>query len=179
MKRKIVALLSIVSIMAVGCSKENKDVNNTNTNKNTKVEQVEFITEEKVNKIVLEDTPNGKIIEFSLDENDVKPNYDVSVSDGKTTYEYEIDAVNGDILKKETKTENTNIDDKDLIGEEKAKEIALAKVPNGKVIGISLDKDDNIVNYDITISDNEYEYEYEIHAKDGSIIAESKEKIAK
>lgn len=182
MKRKIVALLAVASIMSVGCSKDNKDINN-NTNKDTgePVKQMDFISEEKVKEIVLAEIANGEILEYSLDADDVKPNYDVTISDGKTTYEYEIDAVTGDILTKETKTETDDmtIDKKDLIGEEKAKEIALSKVPNGKVIEISLDSNDNIVNYDITISDDEYEYEYEINAKDGSIIAESKEKIVK
>lgn len=167
MKKRIAVLLAATSIMAVGCS--NKE--------NVEVEPAKYITEDKVNEIVLKDMPNGKIVEFSLDETDVKPNYDVTISDGKTTYEYEIDAVSGEVLKKETNTENTNIDETGLIGEEKAKSIALEKVPNGKVIGISLDSDDNMSNYDVTISDDEYEYEYEIDAKDGSIINESKEKL--
>lgn len=169
MKRKVIAVLALASIMSVGCSKE----------ENIEVKPTKYINEEEANKIVLDDVPNGKIVEFSLDENDVKPNYEVSVSDGETIHEYEIDAVTGDILKKETKKEDSNTNQEDLISEEKAKSIALEMIPNGKVLKISLDADDNIVNYDVTISDDEYEYEYEIDAKDGTIIAESKEKINK
>lgn len=176
MKNKTLALIAGISIIAVGCSNKTNDTNNT-SNKSTEISK--FITEEQVKEIVLAEIQNGEIIKIYLDENDVVPNYDVSVTDGKTKYEYEIDASTGKVLEKESEIENEIIDEKKLIGEEKAKSIALDKVANGKVIEISLDKDDNIVNYDITISDGEYEYEYEVNAKDGNIIVESKEIIKK
>lgn len=176
MKKKIVALLAVVSMMAVGCSNNNGNNNGANNN-NKKTASNDYITEERVNEIVLADTPNGNVVEFSLDEDDAKPNYDVTVKDGDTTYEYEIDAITGDVLKKETKTEKTNIDTTGLIGEDKAKAKALEIVPNGTIVSIELDSDENIPYYDVKVTDGEFEYEYEINAKDSSIITQSKERI--
>ena len=171
MKKIAVALLASMAIMSVGCSNKNNDTTNNSQ------EPVDYITEQKVNDIVLADTPKGNIVEFTFDKDDLRPNYDVTVADGKNTYEYEIDAVTGDIISKQIKNENTanNTDTTNLIDAEKAKAIALEIVPNGTIVEVDFDKEDVVPNYDVKVTDGEYEYEYEINAKDGSIITESKE----
>ena len=173
MKKIAVALLASMAIMSVGCSNKNNDTTNNSQ------EPVDYITEQKVNDIVLADTPKGNIVEFTFDKDDLRPNYDVTVADGKNTYEYEIDAVTGDIISKQIKNENTanNTDTTNLIDAEKAKAIALEIVPNGTIVEVDFDKEDVVPNYDVKVTDCEYEYEYEINAKDGSIITESKELI--
>lgn len=47
------------------------------------------------------------------------------------------------------------------------------------LVGCSKDENDVKPNYEVSVSDGEKIHEYEIDAKDGSIIAESKEKINK
>ena len=173
MKKIAVALLASMAIMSVGCSNKNNDTTNNSQ------EPVDNITEQKVNDIVLADTPKGNIVEFTFDKDDLRPNYDVTVADGKNTYEYEIDAVTGDIISKQIKNENTanNTDTTNLIDAEKAKAIAVEIVPNGTIVEVDFDKEDVVPNYDVKVTDGEYKYEYEINAKDGSIITESKELI--
>ena len=64
-----------------------------------------------------------------------------------------------------------------VIGEEKAKEIALKQVPGGKIIECMYDTDDAIPNYDVTIKDGKYEYDIEINAHTGEIIKSEKSNI--
>lgn len=70
---------------------------------NKKSNQVIKIDESKAREIALSQVPNSTIIKYSFDENDSIPNYEITVTDKNHTYEYEINAVDGSIMEKETK----------------------------------------------------------------------------
>jgi len=70
--------------------------------------------------------------------------------------------------------------DADLIGEDKAKEIAIAKVQGASVNDIwsfDLDYDDGRWMYEGEIHYGEWEYEFEINAESGDIVGWEKEHI--
>lgn len=139
------------------------------------------IDEDKAKEIALSNVPGGKIVEFSYDGDDKIPNYDISIHDDKYEYDFEISAVDGSILSsdKELLDKNEGItspktDNNKVIGEEKAKEIALKQVPGGKIVDCLYDSDDSIPNYDITIIEGKYKYDIEINAHTGEILRNEK-----
>ena len=118
------------------------------------------------------------------DSDDLVAHYDIKFVANGYEYEYEINAANGAILEKDIEKEEireqvSQAPEKELISEEKAKEIALshAKVDSAKVIAVKveLDRDDLIVHYEVEFVEGKYEYEYEINAESGKIIAHSKD----
>lgn len=72
-------------------------------------------------------------------------------------YEWEI------TLKKPKKSET-------YIGVEKAKSIALEKVPGAVVVKVEFDKDDGVPVYEVELVKDEFEYEVKIHARTGKIL---------
>ena len=92
-------------------------------------------------------------------------------------YEFKIDLEDGSILEtgKERRSTINNIEVK--IDEEAAKNIVLAQVPEGDILKISLEYEDNIPTYDIKATDGAYEYEFEVNANDGTIITQEKEML--
>ena len=118
------------------------------------------------------------------DSDDLVAHYDIKFVANGYEYEYEINAANGAILEKDIEKEEireqvSQAPEKELISEEKAKEIALshAKVDSAKVkaVKVELDRDDLIVHYEVEFVEGKYEYEYEINAESGKIIAHSKD----
>ena len=109
--------------------------------------------------------------------------------DGKTVYEiefytkdnreydYEIDANTGDIISYDSDAESIKpsaTEETQLITEEKAKEIALAKVPGATTQDIrkfKKDRDDGRYVYEGEILYNKTEYDFEIDAHSGEIIS--------
>jgi uncharacterized membrane protein YkoI len=118
--------------------------------------------------------------------------YDVEFYSGNTEYDYEIDAVSGDIREFDQEIEYYSIprsasgssasiitDNSNYIGDAKAKSIALehAGVTEAQTtyINIHLDYDDGRVDYDVDFYVGNTEYEYEIDAVSGSIIEYDRE----
>ena len=95
-------------------------------------------------------------------------------------YEYEINAVTGEIRKKQIRMgeENEKIDTSNLITKEKAKEIALihANVSDVNFKEIKLDYEKDKLVYEIEFFKDNTEYEYEIDALTGDVIKYSSEK---
>lgn len=118
------------------------------------------------------DSENGKAV------------YEVEFySKDKKEYDYEIDANTGEILSYDSDAESAStaqnggeqsaVAEVTEITEDKAKEIALAKVPGATVENIREFKkefDDGREEYDGKITYNNMEYEFEIDAKTGEII---------
>lgn len=129
-----------------------------------------LLTEEEVKAIVLAEVPNGKIIEFDSDLNTLSPNYDVTVIDGNTEYEFEIDGYTGTVRKIE-KDFDANADALAAanVSVEDAKVIALAEVPDAKIISIDYEEDAYLPYYEICLKSGDYEYDLEIDAKTGEI----------
>ena len=84
-------------------------------------------------------------------------------------YELKFHARTGKLLEYEWElTRKTN--NKDYIGEKKAKQIALKEVGGGKVIKIEFDMDDGVPVYEVEIVEDDMEYERIIHAVTGAIL---------
>ena len=96
-------------------------------------------------------------------------------------YDYEIDAKTGAVLEMDYDAESfTPPASSGTITMEKAKEIALAKVPGAKeenIVKLELDRNDGRPVYEIEIIYNAMEYEMEISAADGTILEFESESI--
>ena len=122
-------------------------------------------------------------VEQKLDRDDGKQVYEVEfyTADGKE-YDYKIDAGTGEVLSFDYDAEHmpalTGSDGKPLptvITREKAREIALAKVPGAgetHVTKLKSDLEDGRPVYEVEIVYNGMEYDFEIDAATGTIIPE-------
>ena len=106
---------------------------------------------------------------------------------GNVEYDYDIDAVTGEIISSDLDIENYNIPAQTTaaqqetaapaadIGVERAKEIALAHagLSNDKVsfVKAQLDNEDGVKVYDVEFYSGNVEYDYEISVADGTIIS--------
>lgn len=167
----------------VGCSNpDNVSVNPKSTTKQQGTAEntgnSTMLTEEEATNIINKEIPGGQIVKIEKDFNDTVPNYDFKILKDNIEYELEVNAYDGSIheIKKETVTPRSNpIDESKLIGEDKAKEIAQAQVPEGEIIGFKYEGDEAIPNYDISMRDAKYEYNFEIDALTGKILKSEKD----
>ena len=120
------------------------------------------------------ETENGRLV------------YDIEFYSGNVEYDYDIDAVSGDIVSYDydienynipvqpTEVQQTNADTVD-IGVEKAKEIALSHAGHSldkvSFVKAEIDYEDGIKVYDIDFYSGNVEYDYEINAATGSILS--------
>lgn len=120
-------------------------------------------------------------VKEKLDKDDGKKVYDIEFYVGNKEYDYEIDALTGEILEKDMDIENYTIPKKPdkkkqgkFIGMKNAKNIALndAKLKASEVtfVKAKLDKEDGKKVYDIEFYAGNKEYDYEIDAVTGKIL---------
>ena len=100
--------------------------------------------------------------------------YDIEFySSDYTEYDYEIDALTGEVISYDNETEvRVPSNGESTISAEQAKEIALAQVPGATAADITdfeTDNDDGRKEYEGTILYNNMEYEFEIDAYSGAI----------
>ncbi len=115
-----------------------------------------------------------------LDTDDGIAEYEVEFFSGTTEYDYDINAVTGEIIGYDYDAENTDLpsdsaqSQSDFIGEDEAKSVALehAGFSESEVdyIRVKLDHDDGIDEYEVEFSVGTTEYEYAIAATDGRIL---------
>lgn len=103
--------------------------------------------------------------------------YDVTFFAGNAEYDYEIDALTGDILEFDYDSNQSaalpGASAGTLIGDAKAREIALSKVPGAtaaNVVKSKLDRDDDEAKYEVEIFYGDTEYDFEIDAYSGTIL---------
>ena len=119
--------------------------------------------------------------EIDLDFEDGKMVYDVELKVGYKEYDLEIDAVTGEILKKEFPDNSTNLtDNSKFISKDEATAIALKaagiSAENAKQLKAELDRSDSgTYKYEVDFKFGIYEYEYDIDAVTGKIIKSEKE----
>lgn len=122
---------------------------------------------------------NVTYIKSELDDDDKLVKYEVEFKASNTKYEYDIDALTGEIISSVTEVGDNNDDDNDdvdqqttYIGTTKAKEISTnhAKLSNVTFTKAVLDTEDNVKVYEIKFIANGDEYEYIINAKTGKIV---------
>ncbi len=119
---------------------------------------------------------------MKLDREFGRSEYELEFYVGNVEYDYEIDAASGAVRKFSRETHATAPFRNDahggpqghgLIGERKAMEIALARVPGAKpehVRKLKLDYDDGMQLYEGEIFYNFREYEFEINAVTGEVV---------
>ncbi len=112
-----------------------------------------------------------------LDSDERTPKYDIEFRTSDKKYDYEINAVNGNIIEKDTEvlqSQSSGNTNNSYIGVDRAKEIALrdANVTAGKATftKTKLDSDERVPKYDIEFRTSDKKYDYEINAANGNII---------
>ena len=178
----------------------------TEKTETTTAAQVDIITKEDAKKIVLQHAGIAEAdisyFNIELDREITGPKYDIDLCAGDYEYEYELNALNGNIIKSEkeaekaitppsaetttvpvsettTQTETTAPHPASLISAQQAKEIALnhAGVKETEIqrYTIELDKEIRKTVYEIGFYAGNFEYEYEINAENGDILKSEKE----
>lgn len=178
MRKTVLYSMLLTGFVLFGCSAKHQSVNpTTNSNPNTNINTTNQakIDEQQAKEIALKEAGGGQVTEFSYDMDDYTPNYDITVLNGTSEYEYEISAVDGTILKRSVENHPTGTNTT-TIDEAKVKEIVNDQV-KGTIVSIKLDQDDARLVYDVTVVDETYKYEYEISAVDGSIVSQDRELI--
>ncbi len=118
-----------------------------------------------------------------LDYDDGIAEYEVEIWDGNTEFDYEINAISGEIIgydydmesyyEKPTVSTTDTITQTEYIGEEEAKAIALAHAgvteSEAGNIKCEFDYDDGYAEYEVEWEIGRMEYEYTISATDGAI----------
>ena len=135
-----------------------------------------LIGKDRAKEIALAKAPGAVLVEIELDEDDGVWKYEGELRKGYQEYEFEIDATTGSVLKWKEDTDDdmpassTAASNSAVIGQEKAKQIALAKVPGATLVNIELDTDDGKKVYEGELRKGNIEYEFEIDAATGSIL---------
>lgn len=122
--------------------------------------------------------------EAKLDDDDGTAVYEIEFRTAEMDYEYEIDALTGEIRKRKQEAIEMTPDipaDQQLIGLEAAKNKALAdagvSAENATFIKMKLDYDDGAPVYELEFLTVNAEYEYEIHGTTGAILEKESETI--
>ncbi|MPQ44359.1 PepSY domain-containing protein [Clostridium tarantellae] len=166
------------SALFMGCGNNNEaDANSTATSQNSNNasntnNSTNNITEEKAKEVMLNKVPNGNITKFSYDADDNKPKYEGTVVANNLEYEVDVDAQTGEIIAFEQENlDNSPSNTANFIGEEKAKEIMLSKVPDGTFVSFKLDNDDdNGAKYEAELKKENMQYDISVNATNGDII---------
>lgn len=181
-KRLFVMIAFSVALGVAGCGNDKSgnvsaEIQNQ-TEKQDPLRNTSIISEEEARSIALTDAQveaeavTNIRIKFTVD--DGRQVYDVEFYVTNQEYDYEIDAVTGEITEKDMEIENdfgSQATSDASVSIEEAKKIALDKVPGAteKDIHIVLDYEDGKLLYEGTIFYEQIEYEFEIDAQDGKI----------
>jgi uncharacterized membrane protein YkoI len=138
-------------------------------------DEMEKLTVEEVEAKAVESV-DGTVTEIDYDSSDNE--YEVEVESGSVTYELDINATSGEVVKKEIDDKKLSVvksdakttsQNKNFITAKEAIAIALKHSP-GTVKEVELDDDDKRAYFEIEIEDGKYEYEFEIDAITGKIL---------
>lgn len=142
------------------------------------------------------DPSKATLLKTEFDRENGQFVYEVEFLSDNTEYEYYISADDGSVVKKEidnnqitqaklvekngvTTTEKAPATKAEKISEQEAKNIALKDAglaeKDVRFEEVSLDVDDNILEYEVEFYHGNDEYDYEINAQNGQIISKSKE----
>lgn len=196
-----ILMVSVLAISVTGCADTDDKAPGTAdeavfptgsepSSTNETPSSMEVITLDRAKEIALahaglEET-DVTFVNAKLDTDDGKQEYEIEFYSGNIEYDYDIDPSTGDILSYDSDVENYSASgsvqsDNNItyIGEEKAKSIALAKVPGATEsdIRLALDSEDGNAVYEGSILFDDMEYEFEIDAATGTIVNWSAESI--
>lgn len=143
-----------------------------------------IISRSRCQKLALNKVKNAEVISIVDKTDDGMRVYKVRLRKGDKKYTLEYHASTGKLMEYEweivaqpvTNTNNGNTDN-GYIGENKAKNIALDRVPGAQVVKIEFDTDDGKEVYEIELIDSSFEYEIKIDATTGQIIEFDKDDL--
>lgn len=146
-----------------------------------------YITPEEAKAIALQDAglaeADVRDLEVELDRDDGKVHYDVDFEKGAADYDYDIDAVTGEILHVQNsadKPASTTTTEKKQLSKTEARDIALKhaglKASEVRDLEVELDRDDGTLHFDVDFEKDGYDYDYEIDAYSGKILKSRKER---
>jgi len=180
MKKKILSI-ALLGIMVLGVSVTANAKSRNKYNRN--IASNSYIGINRAMNIALKKVPGANsshMKEIHLDRENGRMVYEGEIYYNGQEYEFDIDAVTGDIVKWKVDEIsnnpgyiNNNVNNSQTITMEKAKSIALAQVPgaNQSHFGkIELDHDYGRAVYEIEIFYNNSKYEFDIDASTGKII---------
>ncbi len=152
-------------------------------NYNTAQGNIDRITKEQAREIALKhagvSTSDVTSMKTNTGHDNGRTLYEVEFYTNSAEYEYEIDAVSGDVLSFESKNRNTAQGNFDRITKEQAKEKALehagVAAANATFTKVKVDHDDGQTLYKVEFYTSSAEYEYEIDAASGDVISAEKE----
>ena len=128
-----------------------------------------YIGLEKAKEIAIAKAGGGDVVSIELDVEDGVMVYEGEIVYNNVEYDFDINALDGTILKWEEDRNGVNIDTSNVIGEAWAKEIILAKAPGAEITKLVLDEDDGILYYEGYARVDGKLYEFEVKADDGVI----------
>lgn len=150
-----------------------------------------YISAEKAKEIALNHAgvkaADAVFLLAGLDQDDGRVCYEVEFYSGSTEYDYDIDAVTGAILSFDHELDRYTLPGggqttsdppapsasaapDGVIGEAKAREIALSHHPGAQVVKCELDWDDGKYIYEIELRDGRTQYECEMDAATGAVL---------
>ena len=112
-------------------------------------------------------------LQVKLDWEDGRQVYEVEFYSGSKEYDYDIDAVSGQILSYDYDMENytaPSSSNGSYISREKAQQLAQAKAPGAALVKLEFDYDDGRAVYEGELREGRMEYEFEIDASTGNFI---------
>ncbi len=150
--------------------------------KHTQQSSDQVITEEEALAIASEKIPNATVHDIELENNDGQKIYDIELVEGTTKYEFDIDAVTGEIVeyekevkkgsKKEAKKETIELTQEDAVENTSSltieEAIAIAKEHASGIV-TEVERDDDV--FEIELEDGDIEYELEINIHTGDIVS--------
>ena len=121
--------------------------------------------------------------EFGMDTEMGLMVYEIDFSAKGYEYEYDIDALTGDIIKSDREADDDYADksaqSSELIGAQKAKSIALThagvSAADATDLEVELDMEGGVKVYEVSFDAKGYEYDYEINALTGDIVKSDRE----
>lgn len=155
-----------------------KDPSGNTTNEN-------YIGEDKAYEIALKhagiDASTASALKCKLDKDDGIAHYDVEFKLGNVEYDYEINAIDGTVIKAEKEIDDDDDEKNDVVvtpGASITKEEAIAAaVKHAGVdpaalgtVKCELDRENGKVYYDVEFKLNGFEYDYKINSADGSVL---------
>lgn len=196
MKQKAVKIISTVifALLLIGCGKGMEktpaqgetDASGAVSASEEESSADQNLSSEEAKSIALKDAglteDQISAIRIRQEMDDGIQQYEVEFYAGDKEYDYEIDAISGNILSKDMDIEDDfkkSGDSDAAISEEQAKKTALEKVPGAgeNDINIHLDKDDGRAVYEGSIIYEDREYEFEIDADNGRILDWEEESV--
>lgn len=168
MKRFSLWSIFVTGALLFGCSNSQGHLNQEQSSPST-------MTEAKAKELALQEVGGGSIIEFSYENDDKMPHYEFKILDDGVEHEVEISALDGMVLKHDSKNHSDSISNPEL-DEIDVREI-VEKLMDGTIVYVRLEEEDHQPVYEVIAVDGTYKYEYEIDAIDGHVVNQEKELI--